>query len=55
MTLAELLDVELRVVNIGVRDFAESLQAQGVQVVEIDWTPPAALEPELAELLEKLL
>jgi FdrA protein len=41
-------------VNVGIRDFAESLAAQEVPVVQVDWTPPRELEPDLAELLEEL-
>ena len=33
------------VVNVGLRSFAESLQAQGVPVVQVDWRPP--LVPKL--------
>ena len=43
------------VVNIGVRDFAETLVAQGVDVVHVDWSPPAGGDKELAALLDKLL
>lgn len=30
----------LNVVNVGLRSFAESLQAQGVPVTQVDWRPP---------------
>jgi hypothetical protein len=30
----------LHVINVGLRSFAESLQAQGVPVVDVDWEPP---------------
>jgi FdrA protein len=42
-------------INIGVYDFAESLQIQGVQVVHVNWSPPAGGDPELMELLDQLL
>jgi hypothetical protein len=42
------------VINIGVRDFADSVADQSAQVVHVDWRPPPELEPELAELLEVL-
>jgi FdrA protein len=42
-------------VNIGVYDFAVSLQRQGVQVIHVDWAPPAGGDPEMIELLEQLL
>lgn len=43
------------VVNIGVREFAETLQDQGVEVVHVDWVPPAGGDTEVAKLLDKLL
>ncbi len=42
-------------INIGVYDFAENLQIQGVQVIHVNWTPPAGGDPELIELLDQLL
>ena len=37
-----LFDQPLNVVNVGLRSFAESLQAQGVPVTQVDWRPPLA-------------
>jgi hypothetical protein len=45
----------LIVIAMGLRGFAESLREQGVEVVQVDWTPPAGGDEELADLLEKLL
>lgn len=42
-------------INIGVYDFAENLQIQGVQVIHVNWAPPAGGDPELIELLDQLL
>ena len=53
--LEELLQNGPVVINLGVREFAESLQDQGVQVVHVDWAPPAGGDTELAKLLDKLL
>lgn len=54
MTLDELLEHGARVVTIGARGFADALRAQDADVIEVDWTPPPTLEPEIADLLEKL-
>jgi len=43
------------VINLGVREFAESLQDEGAEVVHVDWAPPAGGDTEMAELLAKLL
>ncbi len=50
-----LLNAPLTVINIGVEDFAEHLQAQDVPVVHVSWTPPAGGDPEMSAILEKLL
>jgi FdrA protein len=42
-------------INIGIQDFAESLRAQGAEVVHVDWTPPAGGDRELLDLLDQLL
>ena len=50
-----LLRKEPHVINIGVADFAESLEAQGAEVVHVNWTPPAGGDVEAAVLASKLL
>jgi FdrA protein len=51
----ELLDNGPVVVNIGIVEFAESLEEQGAEVVHVDWKPPAGGDEELAELLDRLI
>ncbi len=46
---------QLIVVNIGLRGFAESFEDQNVEVVHIDWTPPAGGDQEMIDLLANLL
>ena len=53
--LDELLDQGPVAVNIGVEDFANSLKTQGVEVIQVDWTPPAGGDREMMELLDQLL
>jgi FdrA protein len=53
--VSELLDHGPVVINLGVEDFAESLKAQAVEVVHVDWTPPAGGDREMIELLDQLL
>jgi FdrA protein len=54
-TLKELLDHGPNAINIGVQDFAESLQVQGAEVVRVNWVPPAGGDPEMMALLDQLL
>jgi len=53
--IRELLEHGPVVINLGVHDFAESLRAQEVEVVHVDWTPPAGGDREMIELLDQLL
>jgi hypothetical protein len=43
VTVSDLFAGPLRVVNLGLELFAESLEADGVSVVHVDWRPPADL------------
>ena len=38
--MSSFLNTPLNVINVGLRSFAESLQAQGVPVTQVDWRPP---------------
>jgi FdrA protein len=53
--IRELLEQGPEVINLGVQEFAESLKAQDVEVVHVDWTPPAGGDREMIELLDQLL
>jgi hypothetical protein len=52
---ADPLATPIVAINVGLGMFAESLRAQGVQVVQVDWVPPAGGDPQLIDLLDKLL
>ena len=45
---------KLKVINIGIETFAEDLKKQGVEVVSVDWRPPAGGDIEILKLLDKL-
>lgn len=42
------------VVNIGLEGFARDLEAAGARVVQVEWSPPAGGDAELAAILAKL-
>lgn len=44
----------LRVINIGLELFAEELRVQEVEVVHVDWRPPAGGDVRLVALLARL-
>lgn len=49
-----LLSEEITVVNIGLEGFVTDLQHAGINVVHVDWSPPAGGDPDMAALLAKL-
>ena len=51
----ELLHTPLIVINLGVKAFAENLEEQGAEVVQVDWIPPAGGDKEMVDLLDQLL
>ena len=53
--LEELLSQKPVFINVGVREFGDSLAKAGYDVVQVDWSPPAGGNAEMAALLEDLL
>lgn len=51
---AALLAGEVRVINIGLIEFARDLQRSGAEVAQVDWTPPARANPTLLSALAGL-
>lgn len=45
----------IKAVNIGIREFADSLKKQDVEVVHLSWAPPAGGDKEIIELLDRLI
>ena len=50
----ELITRPMKIVNIGIDSFLESLKNQGVEVVHVDWRPPADGDARLMDILDKL-
>jgi len=53
--LMELFSGPLIAINVGVRDFGKALEQQGVEVVYVEWAPPAGGDQEMIGLLDQLL
>ena len=51
----ELLHKPLVIINLGLKKFAESLEEQEVEVVRVDWVPPAGGDKAMIDLLDQLL
>ncbi len=52
---ANLLQKPLVIINVGLKDFAENLEAQEADVIQVDWAPPAGGDQEMIDLLKDLL
>ena len=53
--ITRLFESELQVVNLGLASFGENLRREGVAVVQMDWRPDAGGDPELQELLDRVV
>ncbi len=52
--IQDLFSRGLRVINLGLSSFAETLRERGTPVIDLDWRPPAGGDAELADLLDRL-
>lgn len=53
--MSSILREELKVINIGIREFMLALDEQQVDVVHVDWRPPAQEDEEIEKLLDSLI
>ncbi len=53
--IEKLLNEPLVVINVGLGQFAENLEEQDVEVVQVDWVPLAGGDQEMIDLLDQLL
>ena len=54
-SIDQMLRGPLVVINLGLKRFADDLEQQEVEVVQVDWVPPAGGDQEMIDLLENLL
>lgn len=54
MKVNELFKSELKVINMGLRSFAQDIKSQNVPVIHVDWRPVAGGNKKLGSLLSKL-
>jgi len=53
--VTQLLNNPLVVINLGLDKFAQYLEDQDVEVLRVDWKPPAGGDQEMINLLDQLL
>ena len=51
----KLLSGPVIAINLGLKLFGVSLEQQGVEVVQVDWVPPAGGDKEMMDLLDDLI
>jgi FdrA protein len=51
---ASSLTADVKVINVGLEIFYDSMAEQGVEVVQVDWKPPAGGNEELMSILKKM-
>ena len=52
--ILEIFEQPLKVVNLGLAMFADNLRAEGIEVIHVDWRPPAGGNVRLANILAAL-
>lgn len=52
--MENLFDSELKIINMGLEDFAETLKEREIPVMHVRWQPPAMGDDDLLNLLDKL-
>ena len=50
-----LLQSPIIVINVGLTIFSDNLRKQEVEVLQVDWVPPAGGDREMTDLLSQLL
>jgi hypothetical protein len=53
--VSKLLSGPVVAINLGLKLFGASLEQQGVEVVQVDWAPPAGGDQEMMDLLDELI
>ena len=53
--IKQLLSEPIIAINIGVKSFAENLEKQNVEVVQVNWRPPAGGDQQMMDILDNLL
>jgi hypothetical protein len=53
--VGKLLSGPVVAINLGLKLFGVSLEQQGVDVVQVEWAPPAGGDQEMMDLLDDLL
>lgn len=53
--LLDIIEETIVAINVGIQGFGNALEEQGIQVVYVEWSPPAGGDQEMIDLLDQLL
>ena len=53
--LQSLMEAGPIAINLGLQEFAKSLQDQGRKVIHVDWSPPPPIDKKMKDILDKIL
>lgn len=45
---------EVKVINMGLKSFQDSVKSQNTECIHVDWVPPAGGDLQLIEILDRL-
>ncbi len=51
MSINELFNKNLKVINTGIGSFKENLENAGAEAVQVDWKPPVDIDPKVMEII----
>jgi len=54
MSVNDLFNQELKVVNLGLKSFYSDLKSQGVSAVQVNWKPKAGGKKNMLNLLSRI-
>ncbi|OIK14457.1 hypothetical protein BIV60_11535 [Bacillus sp. MUM 116] len=55
MGINNLFNQKLQIINIGLEQFHDDLQKQGLDVIQMRWTIPTTDNPRIKNVLEQLM
>ena len=55
MSLTDLFNKELQVINTGLISFNENLEKTGTQVIQVDWKPPVNINEKIIKKIKNNL
>ena len=52
--IQSLFQSRIKVINVGIDKLVEHMKEYGVDFVQVDWKPPASIDPQILKKLKEL-